>query len=75
MDVQASISHLPVLYQGPALLFMGSMPYAPLLYPEVNVDCVEIWKGRLSTANAMAKYFVSLTAPIIKKGTLIDLFV
>jgi hypothetical protein len=74
MDIQASNSHLPALYQGSVILFRESMLYSPSLYHEDNVDYVEIREGRLSTAHPMVKNYASVAALVIERGTLIDLF-
>jgi hypothetical protein len=75
MDVQSSTSRLPALYRGHVPSLSESMPYVPSLYPEDIVDCIEIRTERISPVKKPMTHYISVTSPIIEKGSLIDLFV
>jgi len=75
MDVQASNSHVPTLYQRPVLVLQESMPRVPSFYPEDIVDCIEIRTGQFLPTSTAVTHYVSSAGPIKAKGSLIDLFV
>jgi hypothetical protein len=75
MDVQASDSRVPTLYQRPVAVLQASMPRVPSFYPEDVVDCVEIRTGHFLPTSTVVTHYVSSAGSIKEKGSLIDLFV